>query len=343
MTNDIFDQRRTYTQSILERLGQSWELELGDHLNEFIGAHTCVYATGSCGRGEMAEGSDLDAYIVRVDGGQLSNKDVIETAIKAANEAAGLPPLDGDGKYLQMESAGPILDLLGTPEDDAAGMLTKRMLLLLESRVLLGRPAHDALVGRVIDAYWQNEHLHPDDYLPFVLVNDIVRYWRIVLLNHESRLRKKKGELERDQSVAAADEEQFLLAERRYKSYKLRFPRCLTCFSALTYLLALTPSPTAHVSKDQVREMVGLTPIDRLRRLPDLVGHEIKLVDELLSTYRSYLERTGAGKNTLLRQLRHDRSVQGKVSKEGYHFTELMFKLIQELGGGRPLHRHMLV
>lgn len=243
-----------------------------------------------------------------------------------------------------MVEAASFLDLLGEPQDDYDGLLTKRMLLLLESRVLVGEPAHSSLIGRVVDAYWQNEDLHPNDYLPIVLVNDIVRYWRIVLLNHEWKLRKKDRELTDDAGLDRESARARLLAERRYRSYKLRFPRCLTCFSALTHLLALTPGEPAHVSKADVLEMIALTPIERLRRLPKLAAVNIgPRIDEMLSLYARYLERNSEGKDQLLDTLRRDPETQESISKDGRAFTTLMFGLVQELGGGRPLHRHMLV
>ena len=58
-----------------------------------------------------------------------------------------------------------------------------------------------------------NEDLHPNDYLPFVLVNDIIRYWRIVLLSHESRLRKKKNEINQNSNISTESKEALLLAE----------------------------------------------------------------------------------------------------------------------------------
>jgi hypothetical protein len=59
--------------------------------------------------------------------------------------------------------------------------------------------------------------------------------------------------------------------------------------------------------------------------------------------YASYLQRTDTSKERLLRQLQDDAEVRAAVSSEGRRFTALMFTLVQELGGGRPLHRHMLV
>lgn len=115
MTSNIFDKRRRYTDDVITRLQESLEHELGERRDTVIGEH----------------------------------------AVAAANEAAELPPLDGEGKYLEQVEADRLLDLLGDPDDDGLGMLTKRMLLILESRVLLGKSAYDGLVERVIDAYWQ--------------------------------------------------------------------------------------------------------------------------------------------------------------------------------------------
>lgn len=343
MRDPVFGERRRYTNRVVEKLKQTLNRELGARHGELIGDHTCVYATGSCGRGEMGHGSDLDAYIVQLGQPDPARSKVIETAVKKAVEAAQLPPMDAGGRHLVAVDARQILDLLGAPEDDKEGVLTKRILLLLESNVLLGGRAHDQLVGDVIEAYWRNHDRHPKDYLPIVLVNDIVRYWRIVLLNHESRLRKKEREIEADSHVDEGQRAEHLLAERRYRSYKLRLPRCLTCFSALTYLLALTPREPAHVSKADVHRMIRLTPLERIEALPRLIGRESSLVDQLLSGYGSYLARTDLGKQALLEKLLHDPAVQAEVSEEGQQFTKRMFELVQELGGGRTLHRHMLV
>lgn len=238
-----------------------------------------------------------------------------------------------------------LVDRLGAPEDDTRedGIFTKRMLLLLESRVLVGESAYEAVVDRVIDAYWMNAELHPDRYQPLVLVNDIVRWWRIVLLNHESSLRKRQAELMADGDRSDEDKGAALLAERRYRSYKMRLARCLTCFSALTYLLALAPSDDSHIRKEQVREMVGLTPLERLTELPTLAGRALAPVEELGQIYASYLERSDQGKSAMLEALQRDSALAQQISASGGRFTQLMFELLQDLGGGRRLHRHMLV
>jgi hypothetical protein len=55
--------------------------------------------------------------------------------------------------------------------------------------------AIDRLVDSVLDAYWKDAEGHNEDYQPFVLLNDIVRYWRILLLNHVVKNAEKESEL----------------------------------------------------------------------------------------------------------------------------------------------------
>ncbi len=337
-THEIFGVRKEHTQRVFETLVESLRSTIGERFEEVIGDHTFVYATGSCGRGEMGPGSDLDGYVVHI-GAKPSDAQLIQHALEVANATAKLPPLDGGGRHIAMIEASKLIDRLGAPEDDTReeGVFTKRMLLLLESRVVLGPQSYEKVLHAVLDAYWQNADLHPTRYQPFVLVNDIVRWWRIVLLNHESRLRKRAAEIEGPRRAER------LLAERLYRSHKMRLARCLTCFSALTYLLALTPDDASHVSKEQVLEMVRQTPLERLATLPQLAGRPLEAVPKLLATYASYLERADDGKEAMLERLSHDRDFARQISREGGRFTELMFDLVQDLGRGGRLHRHMLV
>jgi len=340
----VFEERRAYTERVFAKLSQSLQETLRERQAAVIGDHTCVYATGSCGRGEMGPRSDLDAYVVGRGDRSEEDSEFLQDAIRRANAQADLPPLDGGGRHTKPIAAETLIDRLGSPEDDTSedGAFTKRMLLLLESRVMIGESAYNSVIDDVVGAYWQNAELHRQNYQPFVLVNDIVRWWRIVLLNHESRLREREQKLQRDASLSDAARGELLLAERRYRSYKMRLARCMTCFSALTYLLALVPTDQSHVSTSDIRTMVGLQPLERIAKLPELVDG-CGFVPEILSAYGQFLERTEPGKEAFLDQLRSDRAWGREVTMEGSHFTELVFKLVETLGGGRRLHRHMLV
>ena len=337
MAIEIIEERRARTKAILGVVRDTFLRELdGAEGEEALDAATTVYVTGSAGRGDMGPASDLDPYVVRVDGAvSKTHADKIEGALSGALAKVGLPGLDGDGKYARLVTGSSLFDHLGSPEDDSTGALTKRMLLLLESQPLVRPEAYDRLLELTIDAYWANADRHPDHYLPIVLVNDIVRYWRTVLLNHESRLREKS------QKETLSPEE--ALALRRYSSYKLRVPRCLSCFSALAYLLARTPTEPAHISREDVERMVRLSPLERLEELLDFPATPGDTVSALRDRYVGFLERTEGGKTVLTDSLMSDRRAVEAVSREGTEFTEHMFDLIQTLGGGRKLHRAIVV
>lgn len=336
MPADIIRERRLRTQAVLGVVKDAFERELGASRDARLGTRTTVFVTGSAGRGDMGPASDLDPYVVRLDDAVTDeDADAIEHALEAALRRTGLPGLDADGRHARLVAGTSLFEHLGDPEDDKSGALTKRMLLLLESHPLVNPGAYHELVEAAVDAYWNTELTQREVDLPIVLVNDIVRYWRIVLLNHESRLRAKS----RQKRLGEAERH----ALRRYSSYKLRVPRCLSCFSALAYLLALTPTESSRLTREDIVRMVAMTPIERLEHLRGLSPELVPLLDALRAGYVRFLERTGQGKTALTDALAHDPGEVEAVSEDGRAFTKHMFDLIQHLGGGRTLHRAMVV
>ncbi len=311
---------------------------MGPDESDVIGNHTCIYVVGSGGRAEFARQSDLDLFVVRV-GKEASRLDaaLLQAAILKASRKTPFPDPSGDGEWLKLHTVERFVRLLGSPEDDTENTLTARALLLLESCPVLGRVAYDRIIDTVISAYWTNVSAHPRDYQPVLLINDIVRYWRILLLNCEARNIRQR---EKEASPAARE------ANRRLSSYKLRFSRCLTCYSALAYLLALTGSDRSpHVAKKHVREMVGLSPLERLEWVRERAGAILDvptLVDRLLSSYLGFLAVADRGKLELERrfceaEFRTDRSCEAR------EFGETMFQLISRLGQRSPLFRWIVV
>jgi len=57
-------------------------------------------------------------------------------------------------------SAHSLTEDLGSPADDASGAMSKRILLLLESRPLVNHDVYDRLVDDCVEAYWKNEKGH---------------------------------------------------------------------------------------------------------------------------------------------------------------------------------------
>jgi predicted nucleotidyltransferase len=126
--------------------------ELREKLQEAekrVAGKACVYATGSFGRCEASDYSDLDLFIVGKkdgkegrdgrEGSQLKRLD--EICIKAdlieVTRQLGIPEFSGDGRYLTHYSVHMFTKTLGTPEDDVTNTFTARLLLLLETCPLL--------------------------------------------------------------------------------------------------------------------------------------------------------------------------------------------------------------
>lgn len=330
----LLEERAAATDQKLDELAARLRARLGDDAERILRKDTCIYVVGSGGRGEMSRHSDVDLFVARVDR-DPSEVDalLVRQAIARALYEMDLPDPSKAGEYLKMHTAASLCERLGTPDDDAVNTFTARMLLLLESQPLLGTEAYETLLSAVIERYWQDVDEHADDYQPFVLVNDIVRYWRILLLNYVAKNFEKEKELKEPQ----------LKAERRSRSYKLRFSRCLTCFSFLAALLATTAK--GGLTEQQVVEIVRHTPIERLELVRERADGAAQQVEKLLQLYTAFLETTDRPKRELV-ELFRDKDYRAARSKEGREFGDAMFALLEMLARaerGRELFRHMVV
>ncbi len=118
-----------------------------------------------------------------------------EICIKAdlieATRRCGIPEFSGDGKYLAHYSVRELTKTLGTREDDAENTFTARLLLLLESRPLLGSQVYKEITEDVIAAYWGEYEEHKSEFMPAFLANDILRLWRTFCVNYEAYTAKE--------------------------------------------------------------------------------------------------------------------------------------------------------
>jgi Nucleotidyltransferase domain len=213
----------------------------------------CVYTTGSFGRGEASQFSDLDLFIVgqSLNGkrslGRLDEICIMADLVRATRKLK-IPDFSGDGAYLAHYTIADLVNALGTSEDDATNTFTARLLLLLESQPLIGRDVYAQAIDAVIVAYWRDFKDHKKEFIPAFLANDILRLWRTFCVNYEANTTTDPPEKK---------------AKRKVKNYKLKHSRLLTCYSALLFLLAVFKIRKT-VTPDDAREMVKLRPIERL-------------------------------------------------------------------------------
>jgi hypothetical protein len=301
-----------------------------------VSGKACVYATGSFGRLEAGPFSDLDLFIVsETEKKERNGKNITVRRLDGIDEirlkyhlveavsGCGIAPFDGGGKYLEVHGIGDFVDKLGKREDDYYNTLTGRLLLLLESRPLLGSETYDKLLANVIEAYFGDFKDNKDEFVPAFMVNDILRMWRTFAVNYElERGKPGKG--------------------FRIKNLKLKYSRMITCYSAVMYLLERHTHADTVTPLD-VRTMVALTPSERLERVADqaVIPNEQEaarfalLMTAILADYSAFLELTHRKKEEIEAEF-DDKFTEWR--KNSYEFGRKFAEALTLLGqSGTPL------
>lgn len=290
-----------------------------------------VYATGSFGRQEASPYSDLDLFILTESDPESGpgltplNTIRLQAALIDAAQQAGFPPFSDEGAYLKPHLLPDMREKLGGRDDDYENLFTARMLLLLESRALLGESVHERAIDFVLDEYWKDYDDNAGAFLPAYLTNDIIRYWKVLCLNYEAKARRS------DDS-----------AKRKLDNYKLKHSRLLMCYSAIIYFChALRDSKS--ISTDVARQMTRLTPIGRLNAVAEQCSPRAQeAIDELLRMYVTFLKQTCAPKAELLKRFTDDDYHRARY-REAQAFGDAMFQLVNEIGASTPLFRYLVV
>jgi predicted nucleotidyltransferase len=295
----------------------------------------CVYAIGSFGRREASSNSDVDLFIVSLGADKnhchwLSKLDeiLLKADLIGTTRRLGFPAFSREGKFLQHHTAQNLIDTTGTEDDDATNTFTARLLLLLESRPLLGGEIHKKTIDDVIAKYWKEFPDHTDCFMPAYLANDILRYWRTLCLNYEAR---------------TSEETPNDRAKRKLANYKLKHSRMLTCYSALLFLLdAYVQRRT--VTPEDAREMVALTPTSRI----GFVAHKstnqqlTEVANDLLGLYERFLLVTTASQQELI-QIFSDPDQRKKLREEQSRFGDLVYEALHSIGKGDRFYRRLVV
>lgn len=291
-----------------------------------------VYATGSVGRGEAGEHSDLDIFCVDVAEkpdkpiGNLDSIQLFSDLIKL-NEAADFPRFSRDGEFLEVHHIDNVLHFLGTRSDDYRNLFTARMLLLLESQPLFGESAYNHAVQRVVDWYWRDCD-NPPNFKPTFLVNDLVRYWKTLCLSHESS-RPLPGE--------GNDRDKHRL---RVAVLKLQFNRIWMVFNGLAYLLSGFEGegvPRAHAER-----LVELSPMERALEIAAAEPDVRDSIQGLLDEYSWFLNVTDRPKKEVDAFFAEDENFR-EGRNRGRAFGDHMSELVNHVAARTPIQRYLLI
>lgn len=294
-----------------------------------FGERACVYATGSFGRLDAGPESDLDLFIVIETDTTTPEKPLLNAIdeIKLKSELISVAEknevakFDGGGRFLTAHTIDSFTKWLGSNEDDFRNTLTGRMLMLLESKPLIGNATYSKTIDQVIDKYFRDYAGHEGDFVPSFLFNDIIRMWRTFCVNYE--FYRREGD-----------------SRNKIKNLKLKFSRMLTCYSGIVYLMALY-ARDGRVQPDDVRAMIAISPTERLQAIAavdfgitgDVAVPLQQAVETALAGYSEFLELTHKGSKKAVKAYNSDEAAWREKS---YAFGRCLSTMIDRLGETSP-------
>lgn len=197
-----------------------------------------VVLTGSWGRREVTSESD-DDFLVLIEGTRRADP---RPSVEAAADVLGARPPGREemfGTHVWLED---LREKIGRDEDSNAN-LTRRMLLILES-VAVGNEAVHGRARRALLAGYLEANVK-DHRPPRFLLNDLVRYWRTIAVDFESKMRARKGE------------------GWGLRNAKLRLSRKTLFAGGLLPVLECYRIPAANML-DYLDERMSVPPLDRI-------------------------------------------------------------------------------
>lgn len=308
----IYEERAKYS---LKRLN-----DLRDHLSKSSELANfpvlTIFAVGSYARLEASEYSDIDMFFIcdekkdnivepRTSELRLFGK-VIDTI-----DNMKFPKFSNDCEYLVLLHTDEIIKNIGSPIDDHKNFFTARMLLLLEAHCLYEEKTYKEIIAKIISSYFKDYPDHEQTFQPTFLLNDICRYWKTILLNYENK-----------RDIAEEPKEQKI--KHRVRNFKLKFSRMTTCFATISAL----GSYKVPLKEEQLAELTMFTPSDRIRKIISFVPEAKAEVNEVLTRYAWFLEKTGLPTEQL-EDYFSDKKKRSEMFQIANEYGDAMFKLLR--------------
>ncbi len=209
-----------------------------------------VGVNGSLARREFTSGSDVDYFILKIDGSKADDA-ADQNAFRDALGAAGFKMPSAGGVFERTFLTSALLGPIGG-DNDHNETLTRRMLFLLEGEWIFNSEAFAQLRRDLVTTY-VSEDLESEK-LPLYLLNDIVRYWRTICVDYEYKTANHQK-------------------AKPLRLAKLRISRMLLCFAGM---IAVAEAESMDCSAKRVR-LEQLFAMQALERLQNILGDHFEV------------------------------------------------------------------
>lgn len=317
----LFESRREYVERRLAAFGAA----VADIAELRRCEGLCIYVTGSYGRGDASQHSDLDLFFV-VDGPPVPriSKTLVDAALIRLAREMRFPEFSDDARYLEVHGLPEMLAEMGSPKDDALNYFTARLLLLLESRPIWADDVYRTTLAKIVASYFRDYHGHEAALQPVFLLNDIIRFWKTMCLNYEHKRNRRIDD--RNKRNAS-----------HLRNLKLKFSRMLTCYSTV----ALLASHRHDLTPESLPPLLVDSPTARLVKAAE-TADATELAAQILEEYAWFLELTARPKDDLLDWI-EDTANRDVAFGRAREFGERMFAFVSKAAEGTDLLRYALI
>ena len=258
---------------------------LSDALSDLDDSSFSIVVTGSLGRGEATEGSDAD-WVLLVDGPSDPEHAILTGTISDRIRTAVPKNVGRTGTFGDIVASHELVHYIAGTRDSNEN-LTRRILLLAESRALTNPLIRERVIRNVLARYIVHDRPVRSrrgirQTVPHFLLNDVVRYWRTMASDYASKMWERKRE------------------GWGIRNIKLRFSRKLLFTWGLLASFAgeLFPPPGLHAVEnddeyflmlaDLIRTQTDVPPLELLARVV-LDCNDDALADEIFTSYDQFL------------------------------------------------------
>jgi hypothetical protein len=195
-------------ETLEERLGANWSSlrlardrtkevvsSLGSALADLHDANCSVVVTGSLGRAEMTEGSDAD-WVLLVDG--PSDPEHAILAGEVGRRILDIVPKEVGvtGTFGGIVASHELVHYIAGSRDSNEN-LTRRILLLSESRALTNPLVRERIIRNILARYVLHDRSVSTksgqrQRVPHFFLNDVVRYWRTMASDYASKMWERR-------------------------------------------------------------------------------------------------------------------------------------------------------